>query len=172
METLEILCKRVQDIANLNKDGFSLNRELKPITKGFISASKVTQNSFGEQGLKTCLAVLFGQSIEIFDGIGGWYNEENKKFYFDCIKVFNTLEECVKYGRENQQLAIFDANEGKVIDLKEAIVFENGFCKVSTIASMYVLESKGGKYSPQYAFTLHDIMNKGGLTYKDFSARK
>lgn len=100
-----------------NPDGFSLDKNLNSITKGYISASAITQNSFGDDGLKNCIAILFGQDVEEFDGIGGWFNPLDGKYYFDVIRVFDTLEECVEYGNDNGQISVFDANTGLVIRL-------------------------------------------------------
>ena len=44
------------------------------------------------------------------NAVGGWYNSENKQYYFDATIVVDTLEEAKKLGIENRQIAIFDLN--------------------------------------------------------------
>lgn len=49
--------------------------------------------------------------------VGGWLNEENQQFYFDSIRIFTNLEEAKQFGRENQQIAIFDITHMRLIKL-------------------------------------------------------
>lgn len=115
---LSALFNEVKPIAENNPYGFTLNKNLKPIKKGFIVASALTQNSFGDDGLKRVLAIVFKQPHERFDGVGGWLNEEDGQYYFDAVKVFTDRKEAVKYGKEQKQIAIYDLNKGKEIKLK------------------------------------------------------
>ena len=48
--------------------------------------------------------------------IGAWVNEG--KLYLDLSERVLNWSKAVKMGLERQQLAIFDLNEGKSIDLK------------------------------------------------------
>jgi hypothetical protein len=49
--------------------------------------------------------------------VGGWFNEENRMFYFDSIRIFTNLEEAKLFGRENNQIAIFDISQMRLIKL-------------------------------------------------------
>jgi len=40
--------------------------------------------------------------------VGGWKNSDNRKYYFDSITVFENRDEAIRFGKENNQLAIFD----------------------------------------------------------------
>ena len=99
----------LQTIAAANLEGFTVNKEsLQPITAGFSVAVAGTQNSFNAAGLKK--VIKYAKEHEEINAFGGWYNTENKKFYFDAVIVCNTLEEAVTLGRANKQIAIFNLN--------------------------------------------------------------
>lgn len=101
-------------IAKANKDGFTIELEsLKHVTSGIVVAYKETQNSFDVEGLKKCLK----HALEHDKVIGGWFNEENEKFYFDSCKIFTDLNEAIEFGRLNEQIAIFDLDNLREIRL-------------------------------------------------------
>jgi hypothetical protein len=117
MKKIQNIISKIETIAEANKNGFSIDLQFKPITEGYIVATKHTQNSFGREGLTKVVALAFWQSIEKFDGIGGWFNEDNKQFYFDAIKVFTDKSEAEKFAIENEQIAYFDLYTGKEVRL-------------------------------------------------------
>src|SRR5690606_1615432 len=111
------LIERVWEYSQNNPDGFTLNIEtLKEVKFGIAVAFKETQNSFGKQSLQT----VINHALENEKTIGGWLNGDNGLFYFDSIKVFKNSEikEAMKFGIENEQNAIFDLTNLKVITLK------------------------------------------------------
>ena len=99
------LATKVLEYAKSNKDGFTLNiNTLEPIQTGYVASYKATQNSFSETDLQSVVNHALNH-----DGIvGGWYNSKDKKYYFDSNKVFNNISEAIKFGFENEQIAIFD----------------------------------------------------------------
>lgn len=114
--SIALLTEKVYQIAKNNPSGFTLNlNNLQLINKGFVSAYKETQNSFGLNGLKDVIkyALLIGASV-----IGGWYNSDNGQYYFDCSRVFSNLNDAAAFGIDNQQIAIFDLNNCNEITLK------------------------------------------------------
>lgn len=111
------LIELVWEYSQNNPGGFTLNIEtLKEVKFGIVVAFKETQNSFGKQSLQTVINHA-NQNHKI---IGGWLNDDNGLFYFDSVKVFKNseLKEAMKFGIENEQIAIFDLTNLKVITLK------------------------------------------------------
>ena len=90
-------------------DGFTVDtKTLQPVESGFAVAVAGTQNSFGNYGLAKVLAYI-NKHPEV-NAVGGWYNSDNKQYYFDATIIVNDLETAIKLGRENKQIAIFDLN--------------------------------------------------------------
>jgi hypothetical protein len=49
--------------------------------------------------------------------MGGWFNPENDSFYFDSVKLFESVEDAIAFGKENQQIAIYDLTNRELIKL-------------------------------------------------------
>lgn len=114
-EIITSLTDEVYRIANNNPSGFTLNiKTMQLVNSGFVAAYKETQNSFGISGLQNVIkyALLIGASV-----IGGWYNNDNGQYYFDCSQVFENLIDAANFGVNNEQLAIFDLNTSTEITL-------------------------------------------------------
>lgn len=103
-------------VAEANKEGFTIEVEtLKHVTDGIVVAYLETQNSFDSEGLKRCI-----EHATQHDGyIGGWLNEDNGKYYFDSVKIFpvTQLNEAIEFGKENEQISIFDLTNLREIRL-------------------------------------------------------
>ena len=111
---MEQLFEAILEIARQNPEGFTVDlTTLKKVTKGISVAYLETQDSFGEDGLRRVL----NHALEHEKKIGGWLNEENDQFYFDSIRIFADLEKAKQFGRENQQIAIFDLTHLRLIKL-------------------------------------------------------
>lgn len=101
-------------IAQNNPDGFTVELDtLKKVTNGISVAYAETQNCFGVEGLQKVI-----QHAEIHDRIvGGWFNDEDGRFYFDSVKIFTDRDEAIEFGRRNKQIAIFDIGNIELIKL-------------------------------------------------------
>jgi hypothetical protein len=115
------MAKFIYKYAKQNPDGFtiSISQEdgetiLSKTTKGKIVAYLTTQNSFGLDGLTKCIA----HALENSQTIGGWLDEDDNQFYFDSVRVFETIEEAISFGKQQEQIAIFDLDELEEIRLK------------------------------------------------------
>jgi fructokinase len=99
------LFEAIKKIAEENPDGFTVKiPSLEFLISGYIAAYSETQNCFGDEGL---LKVL--EHATTHDNIvGGWRNKQNRQYYFDSSKVFETREEAIEFGRKHKQIAIFD----------------------------------------------------------------
>lgn len=103
-------------IAINNKEGFTVSAaNLQPITTGYAVAVSDTQNSFGLEGLAN--VIKYVSEHPDINAFGGWYNTENKMYYFDAVVIVNNLDSAKELGRVNKQIAIFD-----LANLKEIIL--------------------------------------------------
>lgn len=116
MKNLLLTFNALMEIASQNPEGFTVNKEsLQPVKSGFSVAVSDTQNSFGPQG--AAKVVYYANKHNNISALGGWFNTKNNEFYFDAVVICNTLEEAVKLGKENNQIAIFDLNNMQEITL-------------------------------------------------------
>ena len=107
---LEIL--KIWKIAKSNPDGFTLDiKSSRMIKSGIISAYSETQNSFGLYGLLKCYFHAKQNDLTI----GGW--QTSKGLQFDSCKVFKDRKQAIKFGIENEQIAIFDLDNLEEIRL-------------------------------------------------------
>lgn len=103
-------------IAINNKEGFTVSAaNLQPITTGYAVAVSDTQNSFGLEGLVN--VIKYVSKHPNINAFGGWYNTENKMYYFDAVVIVNNLDSAKELARVNKQIAIFD-----LANLKEIIL--------------------------------------------------
>ena len=103
-------------IATNNKDGFTVTAAtLQPVTTGYAVAVAATQNSFGLEGLAN--VVKYVDEHPEINAFGGWYNSENKMYYFDATVIIEDLKTAIEIGRANKQIAIFDLAHGLPIEL-------------------------------------------------------
>lgn len=94
-------------IASNNKEGFTVSAAtLRPVKTGYAVAVADTQNSFGLEGLGN--VVKYVAAHPEVNAFGGWYNKDNKKFYFDATVIVKDLAAAKELGRVNKQIAIFD----------------------------------------------------------------
>ncbi|MDR2650693.1 MAG: hypothetical protein LBC68_00030 [Prevotellaceae bacterium] len=111
---MEHFFKAIKEIAEMNPLGFTVDlTTLKKVTTGISVAYLETQDCFGDEGLIKALKHAFENEKKV----GGWFNNENKQFYFDSVKIFTNLEEAKRFGRENNQIAIFDIANLRLIKL-------------------------------------------------------
>ena len=116
MNTLELTFNMIQALAAANCEGFTVDaKTFQPITEGYAVAVAGTQNSFDNVGAARVAAYVC-KHPEI-NAIGGWFNTDNKKYYFDATIVVNDLETAIRLGRENKQIAIFNLSTFEEIRL-------------------------------------------------------
>ena len=99
----------LQAVATMNPDGFTIDKNtFEPIMSGYSVAVAQTQNCFNNKGCARVVA--YAAKHNEVNAIGGWYNSDNKKYYFDAVIVCEKLADAVALGRANGQIAIFDLN--------------------------------------------------------------
>jgi len=103
-------------IAAANPAGFTVNAQtFEPITSGYAVAVLDTQNSFNAEGAARVMEYV--NNHQEVNAVGGWYNSENGRFYYDATIVVNDLATAIELGKANQQIAIFDLNNLEEIRL-------------------------------------------------------
>lgn len=104
----------IKEIAQKNPEGFTVElKTFKKVTNGISVAYLETQNSFDDDGLEK----VINHAEKHDNTVGGWLNDENNKFYYDSIKIFNDRQKAIEFGKENQQIAIFDITNLELIKL-------------------------------------------------------
>ena len=105
---------KVKQIAEANKEGFTISLlDFQTPKNGYCVAMKMTQDSFGDERLKRVIEIA-KQSTYV---VGGWYDNQSKRFYYDCVMIVEELQAALSLGRANEQLAIFDIGNANVIEL-------------------------------------------------------
>ena len=116
MTNLQLTFEMIQAIAITMPEGFTVDaKTFAPITAGYAVAVADTQNSFGNYGAAKVAAYISKHS-EV-NAIGGWYNSENGQYYYDATIVVDDLQEAIRLGKANKQIAIFDLNNMQEIRL-------------------------------------------------------
>lgn len=111
------LIEGVWEYSLINPEGFTINIDtMKPIKYGISVAYLETQDSFGRESLTR----VINHALEHGKVIGGWYDTESKRYYFDSVKVFKNseIDKAIEFAKENNQLAIFDLTNLKEIRIK------------------------------------------------------
>ena len=104
----------IQRIAAQNPEGFTVElTTLKKVDQGIVVSYLETQNSFDDEGLEN----VINHALSHERVVGGWLNEDNSKYYFDSCKVFTDRGKAIEFGKENQQIAIFDIDKLELIKL-------------------------------------------------------
>ena len=99
-------------------DGFtlSINTWEQP-KEGITVAYSATQDRHNRADLDFVVS-----HARAHDGyIGGWLDTATGRFYYDSVRLFpeDALEEAIKFGRENGQIAIFILSSSTEIRLEE-----------------------------------------------------
>ena len=92
-------------------DGFTLSLDsLRQPTKGLAVSYLATQNSFDKKSLPAVI-----KHARAHDNlVGGWYDPEEGKYYFDSSRIFpeDSLAAALDFARENQQHTVYDLAKG------------------------------------------------------------
>jgi hypothetical protein len=86
-------------------DGFTLDlNTMRQPTEGIIVSYKATQNSFDRSSLPAVIKHAHAHN----NLVGGWYNPENGRYYFDSNRAFpeDSLTAALAFARENEQYSV------------------------------------------------------------------
>ena len=92
-------------------DGFTLDlNTMRQPTEGLIVSYKATQNSFDRKSLPAVIKHARAHN----NLVGGWYNPEEDRYYFDSDRLFpeDSLAAAMVFARENGQHALYVASKG------------------------------------------------------------
>ena len=92
-------------------DGFTIDlNTLRQPAEGIMVSYKETQNSFDRKSLPA--VIRHARAHENL--VGGWYNPENGKYYFDSTRSFpeDSLAAAVAFARANGQNTVYVASKG------------------------------------------------------------
>ena len=92
-------------------DGFTIDiNTMRQPTEGLVVSYIATQNSFDRKSIPA--VVKHAREHQGF--VGGWYNPENKKYYFDSNRIFpeDSLAAAVQFARDNGQHTVYIASKG------------------------------------------------------------
>ena len=91
-------------------DGFTLDlNTMRQPTEGLMVSYKATQNSFDRKSLPA--VIKHARAHENL--VGGWYNAEEDKYYFDSTRAFpeDSLAAAVQFARDNDQHTVYCASK-------------------------------------------------------------
>ena len=97
-------------------DGFTLNISTWEVPeKGIAVAYSATQDRHDRADLD--YVVSHARSHGGY--VGGWLDTESGRYYFDSVRIFpeDSLAQASKFGRENEQLAIYIISSGEEVRL-------------------------------------------------------
>ncbi|MBO6026265.1 MAG: nucleoside hydrolase [Bacteroidales bacterium] len=92
-------------------DGFTLDlNTMRQPTEGLIVSYKATQNSFDRKSLPAVIK----HARKHQNLVGGWFNPENGRYYFDSNRLFpeDSLAAAVEFARANDQHTVDVASKG------------------------------------------------------------
>tara|TARA_R100001594_G_scaffold60716_1_gene94601 strand:- start:157 stop:1092 length:936 start_codon:yes stop_codon:yes gene_type:complete len=109
--------------------GFTADLEGNEETEGFVVAeTKLTEIALPQKELTRDTVRKFAQNLKRLSDAterdikaGGWFNEDDGKYYLDGPVIYDTLEEALYAGDAGEQLAIFDLKNVREIKTKEGI---------------------------------------------------
>lgn len=102
---LDWYTEKLKEVAKNNPDGFTISlQNMKFTTDGTVSAYLDTQNSFNDQGLRAVIDHALDHDMLV----GGWYDSQGGKYYYDSVKVYLNKDKAIEFGFKQKQIAIFD----------------------------------------------------------------
>ena len=116
-DNLDEVIERLWNFAQKNPDGFTIDiRTFQAPKEGIVVSYAATQNSFDKKDLRKVISHAYFHA----NLVGGWLNDENKKYYFDSDTIFmeSMLKEALEWGKKNNQQSVFILSEMKSIDIK------------------------------------------------------
>jgi fructokinase len=106
--------EKIKAVAKSNPQGFTINiGSGEHVLDGYAVAYEITQDCFDDAGLEKCI-----EHAKNNGGIvGGWYNSENQRYYYDSIMIIDDVNDAMNQAREEKQIAIFNLSSKEEIRL-------------------------------------------------------
>ena len=117
IDIMKQLTDGVWEYSLINPNGFTLNIEtMKPVKYGISVAYKETQDSFGKESLNR----VINHALEHSKTVGGWFDTDSNRYYFDSVKIFKNseIDKAIEFAKNHDQLAIYDLTNLEEIRIK------------------------------------------------------
>ncbi len=82
---------------------------------GFCVAYRATQGRHGKKEL----GFVIDHAKSNSGVVGGWYNQKDKQFYFDSVRIYHTRESAVSAAIKEEQYSIYDLSKKVKIDVMD-----------------------------------------------------
>ena len=105
------LASVVWAMGQMYPDGFTLSLDsLRQPTKGIVVSYYDTQNMFDKKNIPAVIKHARAHN----NLVGGWYNAEENKYYFDSNRLFpeDSLAAALAFARKNHQHTVYDFGKG------------------------------------------------------------
>jgi hypothetical protein len=113
-DAIELYVWKIKQIAKENGDGFTIILPLvQKAQNGIVAAYSATQDSFDDEGLRKVIKHAFTHDRVV----GGWFNKDDKNYYYDSCRIFHDRIQAIEFGRQNNQISIYDIDNNEVIYL-------------------------------------------------------
>lgn len=106
-------------------DGFTIDREGNPITKGFAVALKATKNSFGEYGAKHVLKYiepLDGRFTGEYIAIGGWKETHSTILWYDAVIILHDYDIAIAAALHHEQKSFYDLENNILCTFQKQVI--------------------------------------------------
>ena len=117
---VDAVADHVWNYSQSHPDGFTIDlRTMTEPTEGICVAYAATQDCHSREKLN----YVVKHAMKHNGFVGGWLDTADSSFYFDSSRIFSedSLDAAEKFGIENEQIAIFQISEGKVIRLSDSL---------------------------------------------------
>ena len=121
--------EKLFDFIKKSPFGFTTDLEGNPVKEGFaLAETKLTEIALPQKELTLETVKKYAQNLKRLSDAtdreikaGGWFNEDDGKYYLDGPVVYDTLEEALYAGDAGDQIAIYDLGNDEQINTKEGI---------------------------------------------------
>ena len=103
---VSVIADKVWAFSQTHPDGFTLDvRTMTEPTEGIAVSYSATQNSHSRDQLDKVVR----HALQHDGYVGGWYNSDDKLYYFDSSRLFpeDSLKSAVSFGKDNGQYSVF-----------------------------------------------------------------
>lgn len=103
---VSVIADKVWAFSQTHPDGFTLDvRTMSEPTEGIAVSYAATQNSHSRDQLDKVVR----HALQHDGYVGGWYNSDDKLYYFDSSRLFpeDSLKPAVSFGKDNGQYSVF-----------------------------------------------------------------
>ena len=156
---------------NENPQGFTININGKPASKGFVVSPFKGRETILEKIDATSIRDFISKNIDLLqqegNHFGGWKNTADGKFYLDISIVKDKLDDAFHIGAQNNQIAIYDLIKGEDVLTKDILksklkdIYNNAGKERKYITSAKASEDIASDISHEISETYNKKSNEG-----------